>query len=60
MHIISFIYQHKVIKTILEYLQIYEEKKQRAPPLKKRLKREVELVPFDDDWPSYEEPVFEI
>ena len=60
MRIISFIYQHKVIKTILEYLLIYKEKKQRAPPLKKTLKREVDLVPFDDDWPSSEEPVFEM
>ena len=60
MKIISFIYQRQVIRKILEHLKIYEEKKQRAPPLKKTLAKEVELVPFNDGWPGYEEPSFEI
>ncbi len=45
---------------ILDHLQVYEDKPQRAPPLKKLTIREVELVPFDDGWPGYEDPVFEI
>lgn len=58
--VISFIYQHKVIRKILEYLKKYEEKPQRAPPMKEVLKKNVGLEPFDDDWPGYEEPVFEM
>ena len=59
MRIISFICQHKVMRKILEHLQIYEDKKQRAPPLKKKLIKEVELEPFDDGWPAYEELAFD-
>lgn len=60
MQIISFIYQHQLIRKILEHLKIYEEKKQRAPPLKKTPVKEADLVPFDDGWPGYENPVFEV
>jgi len=60
MRIISFIYQHQVIRKILEHLRIYEEEKQRAPPPKKAPVKEVDSVPFDDGWPGYAEPVFEM
>ncbi len=60
MRVISFIYQRQVIRKIFEHLKIYEEKKQRAPPLKKAPVKEVELVSFNDGWPGYEDPVFEI
>lgn len=56
MRIISFIYQRQVIWKILEHRKIYEDKPQRAPPQKKLVVREVEMVPFDDGWPGYEEP----
>ena len=74
MRIISFIYHHQVIRKILEYLKLYcpagqisnlssavkNEKRQRAPPLKKTVIRDVESLSFDDDWPGYEEPFFEM
>lgn len=59
MRIISFIYQHQVIKKILKHLKIYEEKRQRAPPTKKAAIKEVEIVSYDDGWPGYKEAVFE-
>ena len=69
MKLISFIYQHKVIRKILEPLKLYSpattgrsaagsQEKQRAPPLKNVGIREVETVLFDDGWPGWEEPVF--
>ena len=69
MKIVSFIYQHKVIRKILEHLQLYSPEdagrslagiqgKQRAPPSKNKGLRAVESVPYDDGWPEYEEPVF--
>jgi hypothetical protein len=50
-----------VIKKILTHLNIFEEKKnQRAPP---RAEPEYfeppEIVPYDDGWPGYDEPVFD-
>jgi hypothetical protein len=60
MRIISFIYQRHVIRKILEHLNIYEDKPQRAPPQKKIAVRESEIVPFDDGWPGCEEPTFEL
>ncbi|MFC1831212.1 hypothetical protein ACFL0S_04245 [Thermodesulfobacteriota bacterium] len=58
MRIISFIYQHQVIKKILKHLKIYEEKRQRAPPTKKAAIKEVEIVSYDDGWPGSKEAVF--
>ena len=59
MRIISFIYQHQVIKEILGHLNIYEEKKQQAPQTKKAAINEVEILSFDDGRLGYEEAVFE-
>ena len=59
MRIIIFICEHQVIRKILVHLKIYEEKRQRAPPTKKTALKEVEMAPYDDGWPGYEEPVVE-
>lgn len=48
MKIISFIYQHKVIRKILGHLKIYEETPQLAPPVKKGVETKMEIEPFDD------------
>jgi hypothetical protein len=60
MKIISFIYQRQVIRKILEYFKIYGDEPQRPPPKKMILIREVEIEPFYDSWPGYEETVFEM
>jgi hypothetical protein len=42
---------------------VYEERKnQRAPPQikKENTKPVVEIVPYDDGWPEYDEPVFDL
>ncbi len=61
MRIISFIYKKTVIKKILTHLNIFEEKKnQRAPPRTTPEYTEApEIVPYDDGWPGYDEPVFD-
>jgi hypothetical protein len=61
MRIICFIYKNKVIKKILTHLNVSEEKKdQRAPPVARRDYTEpIEIVPYDDGWPGYEESVFD-
>jgi hypothetical protein len=61
MRIISFIYKRTVIKKILTHLNLYEERgNQRAPPMPKIDDNErVEMVPYDDGWPEYEEQVFD-
>jgi hypothetical protein len=60
MRIISFIYKKAVIKKILTHLNIFEEKKnQRAPPRAAPDDRAPEIVPYDDGWPGYDEPVFD-
>lgn len=60
MRIISFIYKKTVIKKILTYLNIFEEKKnQRAPPTAAPEYTEPEITPYDDGWPKYDEPVFD-
>ncbi len=41
--------------------EVYEEKKnQRAPPaaIPEYIER-VEIIPFDDGWPEYEDPVYD-
>jgi hypothetical protein len=61
MRIISFIYKKTVIKKILTHLGVYEEKNnQRAPPAASPEYTEpIEIVPYDDGWPGYDEPVFD-
>jgi hypothetical protein len=48
-------------KKILTHLNIFEEKKnQRAPPkAAPEYPAPPEIVPCDDGWPGYDEPVFE-
>jgi hypothetical protein len=57
MRIISFIYKRSVIKKILSHLNLYEEdSNQRAPPTpEKGYIERVQIVPYDDGWPGYEE-----
>ena len=61
MRIISFIYIRKVIKKILTHLNLYDERRnQRAPPMPDiDYTERLEIVPYDDGWPEYEEAVFE-
>ena len=60
MKIISFIYKRTVIKKILTHLNLYEERSnQRAPPAAPQYIEPTEIVPHDDGWPGYEEPVFD-
>jgi len=62
MKIISLIYETgKVIKKILDHLNIDEERRnQWAPPAVIRENTAlICIVPYDDGWPNYEEPVFE-
>lgn len=50
-----------VIKKILTHLNVYEEEKnQRAPPtVAPNYTELIDIVPYDDGWPEYEEPVLE-
>jgi hypothetical protein len=60
MKIVSFIYEHRVIKKILAHLGLSEEaksKRERAPPYPKMVETIIE--PYDDGWPDYEEPFIE-
>ena len=62
MKIISFIYNRTVIKKILTHLNEYKERKnQRAPPtaIPEYIER-VEIIPYDDGWPDYEDSVYEM
>lgn len=60
MKIISFIYERTVIKKILTHLKLYEERNnQRAPSAAPQYIVPTEIVPYDDGWPGYEEPVFD-
>lgn len=63
MKIISFIYEQKVIKKILEHLGLFEArdpKRNRSPPI--RVAQHVEMIvePYDDGWPDYEEPFVDV
>ena len=62
MKIISFIYKRTVIKKILTVLNFYEEKgNQQAPPMPKEDYTErVEVVPYGDGWPGFEEKVLDV
>ncbi len=60
--ITSFIYNRTVIRKILTHLNVYEERKnQGAPPqiIKEYTKAIVEIVPYDDGWPKYDELVID-
>ena len=60
MRIISFIYKKTVIKKILTHLNMFEENRnQRALPAAAPDYTEPEIVPFDNGWPQYDEPVFD-
>ncbi|MBU0483224.1 MAG: transposase zinc-binding domain-containing protein [Proteobacteria bacterium] len=58
MRIISFITGNKVIRKILEHLELWEERQpvERAPPMIKERRYE----PIDDGWPSYEESAISV
>lgn len=58
MKLVSFIYKRKIIKKMLEHLDLFKEdrpKRNRAPPVSGDfIERIIEL--YDDGWPDYEEP----
>jgi hypothetical protein len=56
MKIISFIYERKVIKKILDHLGIFQQREQKRgpPPSPKRCPERV-IEPYDDGCPEYEE-----
>jgi ribosomal protein S27E len=62
MKIVSFIYERKIIKKILDHLGLHEEDKpqrNRAPPSAQDwIERIVES--YDDGWPDYEEPCVDV
>jgi hypothetical protein len=61
MKIVSFIYERKVIKKILDHLGLYEGKpmRNRAPPVSRDfIERIIEL--YDDGWTDYEEPFVDV
>jgi hypothetical protein len=63
MRIISFIYERKVIKKILDHLGLLkkgEAKRKRAPPLPVLQCRGRRVEPYDDGWPEYEEPFVDV
>jgi len=60
MRIISCICKKAVIRKILTHIGVYEEKKQRAPPVAPPEYAEpIDIVPCDDGWPGYDEPVLD-
>ncbi len=62
MKVISFIYKRTVIKKILTRLNLYEEQgNQRAPPMpKEEYTERVDVIPYDDGWPGFEEKVLDV
>lgn len=62
MKIISFIYERKVIRKILEHLGLSRNdktKRKRAPPVSPDIFKRI-IEPFDDGWQEYEEPSFDV
>jgi hypothetical protein len=61
MKIISFIYEHAVIKKILIHLNLYSvPKQQRAPPEVALEPHKRKYVSYDDGWPGYIEPSVDV
>ena len=48
MAIISFIVEPKIIKKILKYLELWEEKSSRDPPVQTEIPDEIVYVPIED------------
>jgi len=44
----------------IKFPSLYAMKKRDCRRLRISMAREVEMVPFDDSWPGYEKPVFEM
>ncbi len=61
MKIVSFIYERKVIKKILDHLGLYEDKpmRNRAPPVSRDF-IEIIIELYDDGWPDYEESFVDV
>jgi hypothetical protein len=63
MKIISFIYERKVIKEILDHLGLFEKSKpqrKRGPPQLPAISVETITEPYDDGCPDYEEPFIDV
>lgn len=62
MKVVSFIYERKVIKKILDHLGLYEEdksKRNRAPPASPDFVERI-IEPYDDGWTDCEEPFVDV
>jgi hypothetical protein len=62
MKLVSFIYERKIIKKILDHLGLYEEDKptrDRAPPFSRDVIERI-IESYDDGWPDYEEPFVDV
>jgi hypothetical protein len=61
MKIVSFIYEHRVIKRILAHLGLLRgEEQKRGPPAPPKKCLETIVEPFDDGWPEYEENFIDV
>jgi len=62
MKLISFIYERKVIRKILDHLGLYKKdksKRNRAPPAFPDFVERI-IEQYDDGWPDYEEPFVDV
>ena len=59
MRIISFITENLIIKQILEYLGLWQQRPSRSPPPQPK-SVELDYEPCYDDWPIYEDPYITI
>lgn len=62
MKLISFIYEEKIIRKILDHLGLYEvdnSKRNRGPPFSREVFERI-IESYDDGWPDYDEPFVDV
>jgi hypothetical protein len=61
MKIVSFIYEHRVIKNIMAHLGLLRgEEQKRGPPTPPKKCSEIVVEPFNAAWSEYEETFIEV
>jgi hypothetical protein len=61
MKIVSFIYEHRVIKKMLAHRGLLRgEEQKRGPPTSPKKCLEIVVEPFDDGWSEYEETFIDV